>query len=121
MNVCAFAIDLYYSKNKDTVAGYTKGERNSFRALQRMGYVDAFRHFHPKVIAYTYWCINGRCRNRGIRPDYFLVSEKMIRDDFRVQIMQSNVHNEVFGSDHCPISAEIKIKPLKVVPQIDFI
>lgn len=33
LNVCAFAIDLYYSKNKDTVAGYTKGERNSFRAL----------------------------------------------------------------------------------------
>lgn len=58
--------------------------------------------------------------NRGIRPDYILVTEKMLNEESKVSITAGNVHNEVFGSDHCPISIEIKIKSAKIVPQLDF-
>ncbi len=51
-------------------------ERDSFTAnFVDKGYVDAFRHQHPGVVAYTYWNYRFNCRanNKGWRLDYFMV------------------------------------------------
>ena len=42
--------------------------------------------------------MRARERNVGWRIDYFLVSESL-----RGRIVSTEIHNEVFGSDHCPV------------------
>ncbi len=42
--------------------------------------------------------MNAHERNAGWRIDYFLVSEAL-----RGQIVSTEIHNEIFGSDHCPV------------------
>ena len=44
----------------------------------------------------------ARERNAGWRIDYFLASERL-----RDAITSAGIHNDVFGSDHCPVSVEI--------------
>jgi len=45
----------------------------------------------------------ARERNIGWRIDYFLVSEKLLS-----KIKTTQIYDQVFGSDHCPIGFEIK-------------
>ena len=42
--------------------------------------------------------MNARERNVGWRIDYFVVSESL-----RDSIVSTDIHNEIFGSDHCPV------------------
>ncbi len=42
--------------------------------------------------------MNARERNAGWRIDYFVVS-----DSLRERIVSTEIHNEIFGSDHCPV------------------
>jgi exodeoxyribonuclease III len=67
--------------------------------------VDTFRHFHPDTEgAYTYWdqITRSRDRNVGWRIDYFFVSQ-----EFMPEVRKAEIHPEVFGSDHCPLSITI--------------
>lgn len=41
-------------------------------------------------------------KNAGWRIDYFLVSNRL-----QPQLTDANIHNEVFGSDHCPVEVDI--------------
>jgi exodeoxyribonuclease-3 len=45
----------------------------------------------------------ARGRNVGWRLDYFLVSES-IWD----KVKSAEIHDQIMGSDHCPISLEIE-------------
>jgi len=55
---------------------------------------------------YTYWdnVTRARERNVGWRLDYFMVSE-----DFADNIIASKIHSNIMGSDHCPVSIDIKL------------
>lgn len=44
----------------------------------------------------------ARAKNVGWRIDYFVVSER-IKD----KIKTAEIHNEILGSDHCPVSIEL--------------
>lgn len=44
----------------------------------------------------------AREKNAGWRIDYFMVSER-IKDKVTV----AEIHNDIWGSDHCPVSIEI--------------
>ncbi|MCK9526414.1 MAG: exodeoxyribonuclease III, partial [Limnochordia bacterium] len=71
------------------------------------GFIDTYRHFYPdKTDAYTWWSYfsNARERNIGWRIDYFLVSETM-----QDKLAEARIHDQVFGSDHCPV--ELMIEP----------
>ncbi|HPS65692.1 MAG TPA: exodeoxyribonuclease III, partial [Ignavibacteria bacterium] len=65
-----------------------------------------FRKFHKDAGLYTFWDPISRAResNTGWRIDYFLVS-----DDFVKNIISSEIHSDVFGSDHCPVSIDLKL------------
>ncbi len=69
--------------------------------------MDIFREFNKEPDWYTYWdtITRARERNVGWRIDYFMVSK-----DYTKNIVSAKIHNDVFGSDHCPISIEIKNK-----------
>ena len=53
---------------------------------------------------YSWWSYRFRARekNAGWRIDYFLVSNRL-----QPQLTDANIHNEVFGSDHCPVEVDI--------------
>ena len=70
------------------------------------GFIDSFRHFYPDVTgAYSWWSYIGgaRSRNAGWRIDYFIVSEKL-----REKMIDSKIHPQIMGSDHCPVELDIK-------------
>ena len=48
--------------------------------------------------------MRARERNVGWRIDYFLASENLAE-----RITAAAIHDEVFGSDHCPVSLEISL------------
>ncbi|HEX2985788.1 MAG TPA: exodeoxyribonuclease III [Caproiciproducens sp.] len=101
MNVAHQEIDLKNAKSNMGNAGFTNEERQKMTELLASGFTDTFRYLHPDVAgAYTWWSymFKAREKNAGWRIDYFLVSDR-IRD----RVLESNIHPEVMGSDHCPI------------------
>lgn len=64
------------------------------------GFVDSWRSQHPDEAKYSWWSyrMNARARNAGWRIDYFLVS-----DNYCSNIDSTDILNDVFGSDHCPV------------------
>jgi exodeoxyribonuclease-3 len=103
-NVAHEAIDLANPKPNEGNAGFTTEERKGFEKYMQHGMVDTFRALHPNETgAYTWWTwrANARARNVGWRIDYFLVSANLRR-----HIKSAEIHPDVQGSDHCPISIE---------------
>ncbi len=107
LNVAHEEIDLANPKTNRNNAGFTDRERNAFSRLLSRGFVDTFRYLHPDTEkAYSWWSYraNSRARNIGWRIDYFLVSQR-IAD----KLVSAEILPEITGSDHCPVSIEIKL------------
>ena len=104
LNVAHNPIDLKNPKSNTHNAGFTIEERTAFNRLLSTGLVDTFRYLYPDVVKYSWWSymFNARKNNAGWRIDYYLVSEE-IKD----KIINAEIHNEIMGSDHCPVSLEI--------------
>ena len=107
----AFLLDLRAKKpvvvcGNRRNAGFTDEERGKFTELLDAGFVDTFRALYPDLTgAYTWWSYlrHARETNAGWRIDYFLVSEEL-----RDRIAAAEIHADVFGSDHCPVSLTLK-------------
>jgi exodeoxyribonuclease-3 len=107
MNVAPEEIDLARPKDNRTSPGFTDEERADFRAYLAEGLVDILRERNPEVPGlYTWWTARGgaRAKNVGWRIDHFLVSRALAD---RVEAV--TIHPEVMGSDHCPVSLELKL------------
>lgn len=106
LNVAASEIDLKNPKTNRKNAGFTDQERAKFQELLQAGFVDTFRYLHPDEIKYSWWSymFKAREKNAGWRIDYFLVSE-----DVKDKIKAAEIHTDVMGSDHCPVSLEIDL------------
>ncbi len=105
MNVAHTPDDLANDKANVGKKGFTAEERSGFDNWLAAGFVDTFRMFVSGKGHYTWWShfANARARNVGWRIDYFLVSET-IKD----RIKKAEIHPEQMGSDHCPVSIELK-------------
>ncbi len=106
LNVAAQPIDLKNPDSNHKNAGFTDEERAKFQQFLDYGFVDSFRSLYPdKEGAYTWWSymFKARERNAGWRIDYFLVSQ-----NGKDRIQDVIIHNEVMGSDHCPVELEWK-------------
>ncbi len=105
-NVAHQAIDLANPKsNYNKTSGYTQVEIDGMTKIHKVGLVDSFRHIHPEKVQYTFWSMRtgARARNAGWRIDYFLV-DKRLKDN----IVKAEIHDQIMGSDHCPIFLELK-------------
>ena len=106
-NVAHQEIDLKNPGPNRGNAGFSDEERGKFTELVEAGFTDTFRHLHPDAEGmYSWWSyrFNSRSRNAGWRIDYFLVS-----DELTPRIEKAWIHNEILGSDHCPVSLEIDL------------
>lgn len=106
LNVAHTEDDLARPKENVGKRGFTHEERAGFQALVDHGFIDTFRLFKQGNGFYTWWThwANARARNVGWRIDYFLVS-KSLKD----KIKAADIHPEVMGSDHCPISLALDV------------
>ena len=86
--------------------GFLPEERAWIDTIINLGYIDIFREYNQKPDEYTYWdnVTRARERNVGWRIDYFFISKEM-----RKLVSNTLIHQEVMGSDHCPIELDIKI------------
>lgn len=105
LNVAHTEIDLKNPKTNRRNAGFTDEEREKFSALLDAGFIDTWRYQHPGVEqVYSWWSYRFKARekNAGWRIDYFVVCE-----DLAPRIVSTDIHTDIFGSDHCPVELVI--------------
>src|SRR5579859_68889 len=101
LNVAHTEDDLANPKPNRGKKGFTTEERQGFQNFLDAGFVDTFRLFTQGNGHYSWWShfANSRARNVGWRIDYLMVS-----DGLRGAVKSAQIHPEVMGSDHCPVS-----------------
>jgi exodeoxyribonuclease III len=106
LNVAHTELDLANPKANRGKKGFTDEERKGFQNMLDAGFVDTFRLFKEGNGHYTWWSnfANSRARNVGWRIDYFLVSQPL-----RQRIKTADIHPDITGSDHCPVSVTLDI------------
>ncbi|HHY73303.1 MAG TPA: exodeoxyribonuclease III [Bacillus bacterium] len=107
LNVAHQEIDLKNFKSNKGNSGFTYEEREKMTSLLEAGFVDTFRYLYPdKEDAYSWWSYMAKVRERNIgwRIDYFIVSKRLID-----LVVDSQIHADIMGSDHCPVYLELKI------------
>lgn len=97
--------DMDLGSNNKEILGFSDEEREQFRKVLDMGFVDTFRYKNPNYKKFTWWKNNNRTSNdNACRLDYFLVSNEL-----KNNIVATQIRNDIGGSDHCPIVLKIKI------------
>ena len=97
-------IDLANPKANANYSGFLPVERAQLDTYVDHGYVDSFRLFHDEPDRYSWWTyrFGARQRNIGWRIDYFFTNQ-----EFADNISDADIHEDVMGSDHCPVSIEL--------------
>ena len=106
LNVAHNEIDLKNPKTNRKNAGFSDEERAKMTELLGNGFVDTFRYFYPEAEGeYSWWSYRFKARekNAGWRIDYFIVSNALVP-----QLDSASIHQEIFGSDHCPVELVLK-------------
>lgn len=106
LNVAHNEIDIKNPKTNTMNPGFTIEERTAFTNLLNNGYADTFRRLYPDTVKYSWrsYRFQARQKNAGWRIDYFVVSERIME-----KVKDSIIHNEIYGSDHCPIELDIDL------------
>lgn len=106
LNVAHTEDDLANPRSNDGEHGFTKEEREGIDRVIEAGFVDTFRIFTSGKGHYSWWSHFGHARERNVgwRIDYFFVSSSLVPLVSRAQI-----HADVHGSDHCPVSLELDL------------
>lgn len=93
--------------NYNKTSGFTQVEIDGLDTMiKELDLVDSFRAKYPSTFdKYTFWSMRGaaRSRNVGWRLDYFMVSASLWP-----KVTSAEIHDQVMGSDHCPISIAFK-------------
>lgn len=106
VNTAHQPIDLARPKENEQISGFLPEERAWLDQLLAAGFIDTYRHLYPNSQdQYTWWSqrSGARSRNVGWRIDYFFISQSLQKN-----LQKAEIHQQVQGSDHCPISIELK-------------
>jgi len=106
VNTAHQEIDLARPKQNHKTTGFLPEERAWIDKVVEQGYIDIFRDLNPDLEgAYSWWSnrSGARERNVGWRIDSFFISP-----DVRERVETAEIHADVMGSDHCPISITLK-------------
>lgn len=107
VNTAHKPIDLARPKANEKVSGFLPVERAWIDKLIEHGYVDTFREINgDKPDEYSWWNMRARARDRNVgwRIDYFFINNEL-----RPQLQDAAIHQDVMGSDHCPLSIKLNV------------
>lgn len=98
-------IDLKNPKENEKNTGFLPEERKWVDRYLEHNLIDIFRQRYPDKIQYSWWTYRFKARERNIgwRLDYFLISSSLAE-----KIQDVTINDEILGSDHCPVTLEIK-------------
>jgi exodeoxyribonuclease-3 len=105
-NIAHRPIDLARPKENEKNAGYLPEERSWFERLLGIGYRDVYRERNPELTgAYSWWTnwANARAKNIGWRIDYGCTTPALA-----ARVADARIHPELMGSDHCPVSVQLR-------------
>ena len=105
VNTAHQEIDLARPKQNVKISGFLPEEREWQSSFLKQGFIDSYRFLQPKTVKYSWWSVRSgaRARNVGWRLDYFYLSKNM-----KAKLKGAEIHNEIMGSDHCPISINLE-------------
>lgn len=105
LNVAHKEIDLANPQANVKNPGFSPEERSWMDEVVHAGYIDTFRMFNKEPDQYSWWSyrFNARAKNIGWRIDYFVVDPGS-----RDRVKGAAIHDDVLGSDHCPVSMEFE-------------
>ena len=105
-NICHRPIDIHDPIRNKNVSGFLPVEREWLQNFIDSGFIDSFRYFSDVPHRYSWWSYraNSRSNNKGWRIDYIMVANSVEN-----HLKNSDILNNVFHSDHCPISVELNI------------
>ena len=100
-NTAHSEIDLANPKENSKTSGFLPEERAWVDKYIEHGLTDVYRALYPERVGYTWWTyrFGARKRNIGWRLDYFLVTTRLM-----TTIKDVVIHDDVEGSDHCPVT-----------------
>lgn len=106
LNVAHEEIDIRNPDSNRKSAGFSDEEREKMSELLASGFKDTFRQLYPDTVRYSWWSyrFNSRAKGIGWRIDYFLVSDRIMN-----LVENSEILDQVTGSDHCPVCLDIKL------------
>ncbi|MEM6796331.1 MAG: exodeoxyribonuclease III [Acidobacteriota bacterium] len=106
LNTAHREIDLARPKQNVRTSGFRPEEREELDRWLHSGWTDTFRHVNGDQATerYSWWSQRKgvREKNIGWRIDYILASPGAME-----HLRGAEIHPEVLGSDHCPISVEL--------------
>lgn len=104
VNICHTEIDIHNPKSNAKTSGFLPEERAWVGKFIDSGFIDGFRSINKAPHNYTWWSYRAgaRGKNLGWRIDYIFVTN--LEAD---KIQNAHIHNDVFMSDHCPVSVDI--------------
>ena len=108
LNVAHKEIDIARPDANRKSPGFSDEERDGMTQLLDVGFIDTFRHLHPREPAhYSWWSYRAgaRERNVGWRLDYFIISKRLVPN-----LQDAFILKEVMGSDHCPVGIELVLE-----------
>ena len=106
VNTAHTELDLARPKENEKVSGFLPEERAWLDKFISAGYADSFRIFEKGGEHYTWWDMKSMARDRNVgwRIDYFFVDTRLLP-----RLKSAKIHDDVFGSDHCPISIDLDL------------
>jgi exodeoxyribonuclease-3 len=110
-NLCPAPLDSW---NEDLFGGtvhHTTAERDRFRRLLDLGFVDIFREHHPDARAFSWWDYRGGAfhRKQGLRIDFLLATPAVADRVLTVEIDRDYRKKQegLVASDHAPVIADL--------------
>jgi exodeoxyribonuclease-3 len=107
-NIIPNSNDVDNPEDWENDALYRLEVRKEFRKIINLGFKDSFRLFNNEDKQYTFWDYTQGSwqRNKGLRIDHFLISDKLIKNIKNVEIDKFTRGLEK-PSDHAPIRITI--------------
>jgi len=105
-NICHKAIDIHDPIRNKNVSGFLPVEREWLQGFIDSGFIDSFRCFCNLPDRYSWWSYraNSRANNKGWRIDYIMIANSLER-----KLVNADILENVFHSDHCPILINLDI------------
>ena len=109
-NVILTNNDVYNPALFEKDALFQKEVQNKLKALEYIGYVDAYRTLHPKDFGYTYWDYGQTAfaNDFGLRIDYLLCSPVMVQN-LKTCVVDRALRSKEKPSDHTALTADFNL------------
>ncbi|MEZ4814609.1 MAG: exodeoxyribonuclease III [Bdellovibrionota bacterium] len=105
-NIAHEEIDLARPNDNHDSPGFLPDERAWMSKFLDSGWTDSFRTLHKETVKYSWWSARTRARDRNIgwRIDYHTLYNTDLK-----KIKKAEIYDQVFGSDHCPVTLSLDL------------